>query len=113
MADRLKNCWELRRCGRERGGPKVAELGECAASREGFGHSCWAIAGSLCGGGVQGSRACKEAACMLCDVYKAYHRIVGTEAKRVIAEFPDEQERYNAMLMRRMRGSNRAGNAAA
>ena len=34
-------------CGREAGGAKVAELGECIVSKEGFGHSCWGIAGTL------------------------------------------------------------------
>jgi hypothetical protein len=112
MAERLKNCWELRKCGRERGGPNVTEMGECPVSREGFGHSCWALAGTLCGGKVTGTFARKEG-CMLCEVYKAYHRIVGTEGKRVIAEFPDEQQRYNAMLMRRMKGGGHSGKSAA
>ncbi len=107
MADRLRNCWELRNCGRERGGAKVAELGECVAAREGLGHSCWAIAGTLCGGPVQGTFARKEGACMLCEVFKLYHRIVGSESKRLVAEFPDEQERYNALLMKRMRSGAR------
>ena len=50
MSERLKNCWEMRGCGRERGGSRAKDLGECIASREQLGHSCWAIAGTLCGG---------------------------------------------------------------
>lgn len=103
MPERLKNCWEVQGCGRERGGSRVAELGECVASRERLGHSCWAIAGTLCGGRVQGVFAEKTGACMLCPVFKAYHRIVGTEAKRVVEEFPDEQQRYTNLLMTRLK----------
>ena len=36
------------------------ELGECVASREGLGHSCWMIAGTLCDGTVQGTAAQKH-----------------------------------------------------
>ncbi|OIP23129.1 hypothetical protein AUK22_10000 [bacterium CG2_30_54_10] len=53
----MKNCWEIKKCGRETGGPKSKELGVCVAAREELGHSCWMIAGTLCGGAVQGSVA--------------------------------------------------------
>ncbi len=43
----LLNCWEIMKCGRQKGGKKVNELGECIASKEGMGHSCWAVAGTL------------------------------------------------------------------
>jgi hypothetical protein len=108
MSERLKNCWELRGCGRERGGSKVGELGECIASRQQMGHSCWAIAGTLCGGEVQGTFAASEGTCMLCPVLRSYHRITGTEAKRVVQEFPEEQQRYSDLLMRRMKGNRTA-----
>ena len=108
MSEALKNCWEMRGCGREHGGARVRELGECIASREHLGHSCWAIAGTLCAGTVQGSFAATEGACMLCPVFKCYHRIVGTEAKRVVVECADEQQRYNQLLMRRMKGTGTA-----
>ena len=49
MDNGLPNCWEIISCGREKGGDKVAELGECVASTRGMGHSCWAVAGTLCG----------------------------------------------------------------
>lgn len=108
MPERLKNCWELRGCGRERGGSRVRDLGECIASREGLGHSCWAIAGTLCSGTTEGSFAANEGTCMLCAVLKSYHRIIGTEAKRVVTECPEEQKRYSDLLMRRMRGGKTA-----
>ena len=103
MSNELKNCWEILNCGRENGGPKVAEFGECTASKEGLGHSCWAIAGTLCGGEIQGTFAQKEANCMGCDVYKLYHRQLGSEGKRIPIEFPVEQNKYNTVLLNRMK----------
>jgi hypothetical protein len=99
----LKQCWEIKNCGRSNGGPKVAEFGECIASKEGLGHSCWAIAGTLCGGKVQGTTAQKENNCMQCDVYKLYHRTVGSAGKLVATAFPAEQQKFNALLMSRMK----------
>ncbi len=103
MSERLKDCWEILNCGREKGGPKVLELGECIASKEGLGHSCWAIAGTLCGGEVQGTQAQKEQNCMQCDVYKLYNRAIGSEGKRIAIEFPGEQKKYEDMLRNRMK----------
>jgi hypothetical protein len=33
MNMQLLNCWEIKKCGRQRGGKKVNELGECIASK--------------------------------------------------------------------------------
>lgn len=98
----LPNCWEIKNCGRQKNASKVAELGECIASKEGLGHTCWAIAGTLCGGVVQGSTAQKERNCMACEVYKKYHRSTGSEGKKVESEYPQEQAKYNSMLMKKM-----------
>jgi hypothetical protein len=49
----LLNCWEINKCERQRGGKKVNELGECIASKEKVGHSCWAFAGTMCGDEIQ------------------------------------------------------------
>jgi hypothetical protein len=75
-----KNCWEVKKCGREPGGAKVKELGVCAASTEkrtdginegkNAGRACWGVTGTLCGGKTQGSFASKMANCMECDFYK-------------------------------------------
>lgn len=56
------------------------ELGECPAAMEkgysGFnsgtngGRACWVIAGTFCGGKVQGTYAQKLANCMVCEFYK-------------------------------------------
>ena len=102
MASSLPNCWEIKQCGREQGGLKVAELGECVASVEKLGHSCWEIAGTLCGGAVDGTFAEKEGTCLHCEVYRDYNRLWGTKSERVQEAFPDEDERYGELLVIRL-----------
>lgn len=73
------NCWEFTKCGREPDGEKVDELGVCIAATErkangihggtNGGRACWAIAGTLCDGEVQGTYARKFQDCMRCDFY--------------------------------------------
>jgi len=74
------NCWEFKKCGREPGGAKSTELGVCPAATEikvanvnggkNGGRCCWVIAGTLCGGKVQGSFALKYSNCVMCEFYK-------------------------------------------
>ncbi len=71
------NCWEFKKCGRQPGGHKVAELGVCPATMfadldgthggKNAGRACWAIAGSLCGGKIQGTYAQKLHNCWRCE----------------------------------------------
>jgi len=98
----LKNCWEIYGCERHANGKKVHELGECIVSKEEMGHSCWAVAGTLCGGEVQGSVAEKQANCMKCQLYKLYHRAVGKDGKRVKEYHPEEDKKYSELLMDRL-----------
>ncbi len=79
MSADLRDCWEIKQCGRERGGNKTAEFGECPASKEKLGHTCWAIAGTFCGGKVQGDFALKTVSCMTCDVFKRIKEEEGIE----------------------------------
>ncbi len=75
------NCWEHKRCGREPGGAKEKELGSCPASTnftnmgknggKAAGRYCWKVAGTLCGGKVQGTFAEKMMNCSQCDFFKA------------------------------------------
>jgi len=75
-----KNCWEFKKCGREPGGEKVRELGVCPAATEqrmdgvhggkNAGRCCWVVAGTLCGGQVQGTFAKKFQNCQECEFYK-------------------------------------------
>lgn len=71
------NCWEFKGCGREPGGKRVVELGVCPVTEhvefEGAhggrkaGRACWIVAGSLCGGKIQGTYAQKLNNCWRCD----------------------------------------------
>jgi len=61
-------CWEFKNCGREAGGVNAKELGVCPAYPD-HGAHCARIAGTLCGGKVQGSFAMKLASCMKCDFF--------------------------------------------
>ena len=73
------NCWEFKKCGREPGGAKVNELGICPASADpvfsgihggkNSGRACWILAGTFCGGKVQGTYAQKMQNCMECEFY--------------------------------------------
>ena len=76
----IQNCWEYKKCGREPGGANANQLGVCPAaitkclnkmnSGKNGGRSCWAVAGTLCGGQVQGTFASKVGNCMKCDFYQ-------------------------------------------
>jgi len=78
------NCWEFKKCGREKGGINVQEFGICPASIQektngvncgkNGGRCCWALAGTMCGNIVQGSFASKLANCMNCEFYKAVQK---------------------------------------
>ncbi len=81
-----KNCWEFRKCGREPGGAHVHELGDCPAATEtrvdgvnsgkNGGRTCWAIAGTMCSGRVQGTYAAKMTSCQSCEFYKNVQRAI-------------------------------------
>lgn len=75
-----KNCWEFMKCGREPGGFKEKELGVCPAATEqkvdginngkNGGRCCWAVAGTLCEGKIQGGFGQKVLNCIKCKFYK-------------------------------------------
>ncbi|MBU8921409.1 MAG: hypothetical protein KOO63_06270 [Bacteroidales bacterium] len=75
-----ENCWEVMDCGREPGGAKEKDLGVCAAATnfthngknggKGAGRYCWKVAGTLCGGKVQGSFVDKMANCSMCKFFQ-------------------------------------------
>lgn len=79
-----KNCWEIKKCGREPKGENVKELGVCPASIDkssndlnggkNGGRICWAITGTFCGGEVQGTFAQKELSCISCEVYQTVNK---------------------------------------
>jgi len=86
------NCWEFKKCGRQPGGAKAVELGVCPASTEtkvggvnsgkNGGRACWAIAGTLCGGTVQGTYTSKFVNCTQCDFYQLVASEEGANYKK-------------------------------
>ena len=74
------NCWEHKNCGRQPGGIKEKELGVCPAAisftyngKNGgkeAGRFCWKVAGTFCGGKIQGTFAEKIMSCTQCDFFK-------------------------------------------
>jgi len=87
----LKNCWEVKNCGRHLGGEKVEELGLCVAATSGpydgvnrgtvGGRFCWRIAGTLCGGKPQGTAAQKLFNCLNCEFFKQVIKEEGKDFK--------------------------------
>ncbi|MDA8168463.1 MAG: hypothetical protein M0Z59_02040 [Nitrospiraceae bacterium] len=64
------NCWEFKKCGREKGGVNAEQYGICPAYPN-YGASCARIAGTLCSGKVQGTFARKLKDCTKCDFYNS------------------------------------------
>ena len=96
----LLNCWEIKKCGRQSGGKKEDHLGECIASKEGMGHSCWAVAGTLCGGKIQGTFAQKIGFCTFCEVHEMYNRSRGDLGKVIMKIFSTEEKKYFNKLLK-------------
>jgi hypothetical protein len=79
------NCWEFMECQREPGGIKAGELGVCPASTNaGYnglnrginaGRACWAVAGTMCGGKINGTFAAMFKDCLDCS----FHSLVKDE----------------------------------
>ena len=87
----LMNCWEFKKCGREAGGAKTAEFGVCPAYPD-HGRACAAIAGTFCGGQVQGSFAQKLHACKQCEFYQSGHyNRNGAKHTTPVAQLPAPQ----------------------
>jgi hypothetical protein len=53
------NCWEFKKCGKEKNCPAYSYHGRI----------CWYIAGTFCGGKVQGEYAKKIKDCRKCEFY--------------------------------------------
>jgi len=70
--DKQLNCWEFKKCGREHDGVNAEALGVCPAWPD-YGRLCARVAGTLCGGKVQGTFAQKLGNCMQCEFYKSPH----------------------------------------
>ncbi len=80
MTQKLPNCWEYMKCGREKGGINAEKSGVCPAAADnvfhGFnsgingGRICWLMAGTFCNGRIQGTFAEKQHSCKNCEFYR-------------------------------------------
>ena len=62
------NCWEFTNCGRGPGAELVCPAAaEAGADGVNGGRSCWTIAGTSCGGRLQGTFAAKIETCLKCE----------------------------------------------
>jgi len=106
--NKLLNCWEFMKCGREPMGSKADELGVCqAAADKSFtgknhgkcaGRICWAVTGTFCGGKVQGAFADKLENCVKCEFYqKVQNEESGRDARlsNLILKSLDQQKSAN------------------
>jgi len=85
------NCWDFKKCGREPEGSKSEDLGVCPAATDtnvngintgkNGGRCCWIVAGTLCGGAVQGVFAEKLANCVTCEFY---NKVLNEESRFVM-----------------------------
>jgi len=109
-----KNCWEHKNCGRQPGGHKAHDLGICpvtinqelhgAHGGTNAGRACWVVAGSLCGGKVQGTYAQKLTNCWRCDFMNQVKKdeepaTYGFSATRLGMEKVIEKQRYQVINM--------------
>jgi CRP-like cAMP-binding protein len=88
MPKKNLNCWEFMKCERQPGGKKAEALGLCPAAADSSfnginngqnaGRICWAVAGTCCGGKVQGTFAEKRRSCVTCNFYKHVQKQEGT-----------------------------------
>ena len=100
MNKELLNCWEIKKCERQKGGKKVNELGECIASKEVMVHSCWSVDGTLCGGKIQGTTVQKIVYCTSCEVHEIYNRSKSELGKLVVTTYPKEDTKYYNIMMK-------------
>ena len=84
-----KNCWEIIKCGRELGGSNVEEFGICPVTQEkklnnvnqgeNAGRACWAVAGTMCFGYVQGTFTKKIGDCLYCKFFELVKKEEGED----------------------------------
>jgi len=106
--EELLNCWEIRKCGREKGGEHEEEFGECPVSEMNMGHSCWVIAGSFHDGEPYCPRVKnkKIRSCIECGVFKMYSRTGPDKGKKIKECFPEENQAYMKLMAERFKKSN-------
>jgi CRP-like cAMP-binding protein len=108
MSTKKLNCWEFMGCKRQPGGTEAAKKGTCIAatdssydginSGENAGRVCWAVAGTCCGGEIQGTFAEKRASCTSCPFYKFVQEEEDTSntAHKVLNYFSEDEQKFLA-----------------
>jgi len=84
-----KNCWEIKKCGREQklSGQKDTEICPAALSEShdgindgiNAGRICWRVTGTYCDGETQASYVFKAMNCAKCEVYQQIRKEEGAE----------------------------------
>lgn len=84
-----KNCWEVKKCGRQPEGENAEKLGVCPAAVTSMydgtnkgtydGRFCWAVAGTFCDGKQQGTFAQKLMNCINCEFLKQVNEKEGRD----------------------------------
>jgi hypothetical protein len=112
MADKKINCWEFMKCQREPGGAKAAEYGTCVAATDpsykginagkNAGRICWAVAGTCCGGKIQGTFAEKRDSCTECPFYRLVQEEENTSGTqhKLLNYFSEDEKRFLASKVR-------------
>ncbi len=72
-----ENCWEAMNCGEEHCPARTEKKLDGTHGGKNAGRACWAVAGTRCGGQIQGVFAQKEGNCMQCHFYLQVRREVG------------------------------------
>lgn len=106
-----KNCWEYKKCERGPNGSKVDLLGICPAAinkesngvnnGSNGGRICWAIAGTLCEGRLQGTFALNRENCIFCDFYSLVRNEEGEEFEALA---PDQKNIFKKELKSSIHG---------
>ncbi|MDW7771833.1 MAG: NAD-dependent epimerase/dehydratase family protein [Desulfobulbaceae bacterium] len=76
MKTKKLNCWEIKKCGRGPGSDRnpcpaaIEERLDGVHGGKNSGRACWVVAGTYCGGKIQGTHAAKFDVCKNCDFYQ-------------------------------------------
>ena len=92
MNNEKPNCWEIKKCGRGPNDGQNNEAESCPAATEerldgvhggkNSGRACWVVAGTFCGGKVQGTYAAKYDVCKKCDFFQQVAQEEGKKFQR-------------------------------
>lgn len=95
MSKTKQNCWEFNRCGRGPDNTGEGEREPCPAATEkrldgvhggtNSGRACWVVAGTYCGGKVQGTEATKHEVCEQCAFYQQVAKEEGGNLQRSLS----------------------------